>query len=90
MTTRAFFFFLGSGLFGIPLVITYNRMVKECMERAPASEYISEYFGYPGKTFRVVSLYRNYCLTGRLHVAFLFLSLLTTGCLIAALISFVR
>jgi len=85
MTTRTFLFLLAGGLLGIPLTVTYNRMVKECMERAPTSEYVSEYFGYPGKAFRVLFLYRKCCPTGRLHVAFSILALLTVGFLVAAL-----
>lgn len=85
MSNRSFFFFLAGALFGIPLTITYNRMVKECNERAPASEYISEYFGYPGKDLKVFVLYRKYCPAGRLHIVFLILSLLTAGCVIAAI-----
>jgi hypothetical protein len=85
MLTRAFLFLFVGGLLGIPLTITYNCMVKECMERAPGDEYISEYFDYPGKALRVVSLYRKYSPTGRLHIAFLILLLLAAGCMIAFL-----
>ena len=86
MTTRAFLILLVGALLGIPLTLTYNRMIRECMERATGNEYISEYFGYPGKAFRVVSLYRKYYPAGRLHIALLLLSLLTVGCLIAVLL----
>ena len=85
MKTPAFLFLLMGGLLGIPLTITGNRMLKECMEHAPANEYISEYLGYPGKVLRVVSLYRKYCPGGRLHILFLIILLLTAGCLIAVL-----
>ena len=87
MTTRAIVFLLAAGLLGIPLTITYNRMVKECMERAPSTVYVSDYFEYPGKALRVVYLYRKYCPAGRLHIAFLILLVLTAACIISFLVS---
>jgi hypothetical protein len=87
MTTRAIVFLVAAGLLGIPLTITYNRMVKECMQYAPSTEYISNYFGYPGKGLRVVYLYRKYYPAGRLHIAFLTLLVLTAVCIISFLVS---
>jgi len=87
MTTRAILSLVAAGLLGMPLTITYNRMLKECMEHAPGTEYISEYFGYPGKCLRTVYLYRKYCPAGRLHIAFLTLLVLTAACIISFLVS---
>jgi hypothetical protein len=82
ITNRAFLFLLAAGLLGIPLTLIYNRMINECGKAGPDGEYVSEYFGYPGKVFRTVSAYRAQCPAGRLHIIFLTLLVPTAICLI--------
>src|SRR5713101_1728043 len=60
----------------------YAKMREECNRRSATEEYISEWFGYPGKVFRDISLYRKHCPGGRLHLVVLTPSFLALVCFI--------
>jgi len=75
-----YWFMISAAIFIVISVSSYYRMLAEINRHAPPDEQVSEFFGWPGRFWRDLSLYRRWNPGGRLHWVCLTSSILFLLC----------